>query len=578
MSLQLQLRQPSFAEFCPITAAVEKLASTGSTDERGAIYTRREVVDFILDLAGYGRDRPLHTLRLLEPSFGAGDFLLPAVERLLWAWKAAATTGSALDVLGECIRGVELHRDTFQQTRSALIAQLEAAQIAPATAKSIVGRWLQNSDFLLTELPGAFDVVIGNPPYVRQELIPAVLLAEYRSRYTTLFDRADLYIPFMERSLRLLRQGGSLGFICADRWMKNRYGGPLRALVAEGFHLKVHIDMTGTPAFHTEVDAYPAITIISRERATATRLAYRPPIDSAALHQLATDLLATPLPHQDSGVRELQGVVSGDQPWVLASFEALALVRRLEVTLPTMEEVGCKVGIGVATGADQAFIGRFDELDVEDDRKQPLAMTRDIKQGRVEWRGYGVINPFAEDGGLVDLNAYPKLKRYLEDRREQIANRHCARKTPAAWFRTIDRISPALTRQPKLLIPDIKGAAHIVFEEGRLYPHHNLYYVTSEEWDLRALQAVLMSSVTRLFIETYSTRMRGGFLRFQAQYLRRIRVPRWTAVTTELRLALAAAATAQDLAACNRAAFDLYQLSAAEQALLGGLLGHEDQP
>jgi methylase of polypeptide subunit release factors len=71
--------------------------------------------------------------------------------------------------------------------------------------------------------------VIGNPPYVRQELIPEALLTEYRARFETLYDRADLYVPFIERSLSLLRAGGALGFICSDRWMKNKYGGPFGA-------------------------------------------------------------------------------------------------------------------------------------------------------------------------------------------------------------------------------------------------------------------------------------------------------------------------------------------------------------
>lgn len=86
---------------------------------------------------------------------------------------------------------------------------------------------------------------------------------------------------------------------------------------------------------------------------------------------------------------------------------------------------------------------------------------------------------FAEAGGLVDLKQYPKLKRYLEARKEQIAGRYCAQKTPANWYRTIDRITPGIARTPKLLIPDIKGKAHIVYEDGQLYPHHNLYYITA---------------------------------------------------------------------------------------------------
>ncbi|MCL9824598.1 Eco57I restriction-modification methylase domain-containing protein [Ralstonia solanacearum] len=563
------MRQPSFPDLCPVTAAVKELAHAGGIEERGAIFTRCEVVEFILDLVGYTTDKPLHKLALLEPSFGDGDFLLPVIDRLLSTWKSHGETARPLETLAGCIRAVELHRDTFSRTYAAVVARLVGAGIAARTANKIADHWLLHGDFLLTPLPGEFDVVIGNPPYVRQEMIPAALLMEYRSRYTTMYDRADLYIPFIERSLRLLTKGGALGFICADRWMKNRYGGPLRALVAEGYHLKVHVDMTDTPAFHAEVTAYPAITVITREKAGVTRLAHRPAIDRTALSNLADLLTAKKLPKDSGAVRELAGVTAGSEPWILESADQLAVVRRLERDFPAIEAAGCKVGIGVATGADQAFIGLFDGLDVEDDRKEPLVMTRDIVSGSVEWRGYGVINPFSPGGGLVELADYPRLKRYLEARKDEIARRHCARKAPANWFRTIDRITPSLTKKPKLLIPDIKGEAHIVYEDGSLYPHHNLYFITSDEWDLRALQAVLLSGIARLFVATYSTKMRGGFLRFQAQYLRRIRVPSWKDVPAGLRRELRAAAEAHDLTACNRAAFKLYGLTAEEKEALG---------
>lgn len=124
--------------------------------------------------------------------------------------------------------------------------------------------------------------------------------------------------------------------------------------------------------------------------------------------------------------------------------------------------------------------------------------------------------------------------------------------------------------EPKPLIPDIKGEAHIVYEEGKLYPHHNLYYITSRDWDLKALRAVLRSGIARLFISIYSTRMRGGYLRFQAQYLRRIRLPLWQDVPSGLKKELIAAAERDDDAACNKAVFKLYGLSAAERAAIGG--------
>jgi Eco57I restriction-modification methylase/TaqI-like C-terminal specificity domain len=561
-------RQLSFPDMCPVTDAVNSLAGAG-TVERGAIFTRREVVDFILNLAGYTEDRPLHKFTLLEPSFGDGDFLLPVIDRLLGA---ATRCGIIIDykALASAICGVELHETTFHKTIAKVIERLISHGIPLAQARRLAAGWLHQGDFLLQELPESFDFVVGNPPYVRQELIPDILMAEYRSRYHTIYDRADLYIPFIEHSLSLLKMGGHLGFICADRWMKNRYGGPLRKMVAESFHLKTYVDMVDTPAFHSDVIAYPAITIIARKKGKNTRVVRHPEITASALSNLAEELTSNTSPAINSQVRELDGVAAGTEPWILESFDQLAIVRRLESEFPTLERAGCKVGIGVATGADKSFIGPYDELDVEPDRKLPLVMTRDILNHHVEWRGFGVINPFKEEGGLVDLANYPRLRAYLEARKGKIAKRHIAMKAPANWYRTIDRIYPALARKPKLLIPDIKGEAHIVYEEGRLYPHHNLYFITSNEWNLKALQAVLRSGIARLFVSVYSTRMRGGYLRFQAQYLRRIRLPRWKDVPQSIKKELIAAAEREDASACNKAVFRLYGLSEQERAAIGG--------
>ena len=254
----------------------------------------------------------------------------------------------------------------------------------------------------------------------------------------------------------------------------------------------------------------------------------------------------------------------------MSGFDELVLVRRLEAKFPRLEAAGCKVGIGVATGADKAFIGDFEELDVEPSRKLPLVMTKDILTGEVQWQGRGVINPFDDNGKLVRLEDYPRLAQYLEERRDVIAGRHVATKAPANWYRTIDRIHPEITGREKLLIPDIKGDAAIVYEPGKLYPHHNLYFITSSTWDVRALQTVMKSGIARLYVSLYSTKMRGGFLRFQAQYLRRICLPSWDTVSDELRATLRALSETDDPVARNAAVAELYGLSSADMRLVEG--------
>jgi hypothetical protein len=567
---------PSLPGFCPVEAAVSAMASS-SIESRGAVFTRREVVDFILDLTGYTADRPLHEARLLEPSVGQGDFLIPVIERLLEAYHKVpvkARHGVVAD-LGNCITAVEVHRGSYERTRGVVQQVLYAYGIGARDAEALCDRWLRQGDFLLLPFGCDFTHAIGNPPYVRQELIPDALMGEYRRRYRTIFDRADIYVPFIERALSLLAPGGRLGFICADRWMKNRYGAPLRQLVAENYNLEYFVDMVDTPAFKSEVIAYPAIVVIGRGESKATRIAYRPAIDAEVLRTLASVMRAPTLATGEA-VSEVAALARSDEPWMFERPDQVALIRRLETDYPALEDAFCKVGIGVATGADQVFIGRFDDLNVEPDRKLPLAMTRDIASGSVRWRGMGVINPFAPGGGLVSLSGYPKLAAYLERHGAAIKARHVSKKNPAAWYRTIDRIYPDLAARPKLLIPDIKGSAQIVFEPGKLYPHHNLYFVTSDSWDLHALQAVLLSDVARVFILLYSTRMRGGYFRFQAQYLRRIRVPRWDAVPVELREELIRAAKCGNRGACNAAATALYKLTPAERSALAVNFGTAD--
>ncbi|MDD4019008.1 MAG: modification methylase PaeR7I, partial [Kiritimatiellae bacterium] len=89
-----------------VATAVELLSLQGSIESRGVVYTRPEVVDFILDLVGYTKDQPLHLKRILEPSFGGGDFLLAIIERLLAAWKASKRMTPITDDLVDAIRAV----------------------------------------------------------------------------------------------------------------------------------------------------------------------------------------------------------------------------------------------------------------------------------------------------------------------------------------------------------------------------------------------------------------------------------------------------------------------------------------
>ncbi len=133
--------------------------------------------------------------------------------------------------------------------------------------------------------------------------------------------------------------------------------------------------------------------------------------------------------------------------------------------------------------------------------------------------GRCVINPFkpSPTGGLIDLDQFPLAQSYFEKHRTRICKRNVSKRSVANWYRTIDRINVSLIRRPKLLIPDIKASNTIIYEPGKLYPHHNLYFVVSDYWDMLALRTILRSSLAKFFVWVYGVKMRSGWLRFQAQ-------------------------------------------------------------
>lgn len=530
--------------------------------EHGEVFTRRWVVELILDMCGYTADRDLAAMRALEPSCGTGAFLIPMVERVVQsAGRHERPIADAMDA----IDAGDLLPQNVNAARDAVKHSLAQLGVNAKTASSLAHSWVKQRDFLLD--PPAWhsaDFVVGNPPYIRMESVPKGRANAYRQACPTMGGRADIYVGFYETGLNALKDAGVLGFICADRWLRNQYGARLRTMIGDGWSVDALVSMTGVDAFEEEVDAYPAITVIRRASqhrgpfvvSTSTTFG---PDDAPDIARLASKPPTKPVRRARFEAARLDGWFKGEGGWPYGTPAELALIADLETTYPSLEDIetGTRLGIGIATGADKIFITDEAGL-VESERLVRLAFPADITNGYVEWSGRYLINPWGQHG-LVDLEDWPKLSMYFGAHRDQLAKRHTAKR--GQWFRTIDRLVPHLAERPKLYLPDFRDRMAPVLDEGLTYPHHNLYWVTSDNWDLKVLGGLLMSDVANRFIEAYSVRMRGGFLRFQAQYLRRIRVPRLDTIDARSAECLTRAFVTRDHELATATALPLYGLS-----------------
>jgi hypothetical protein len=531
-----------------------------TNSETGVVYTKPWMVALILDLAGYTADRDLAKMVVVEPSAGDGAFLQEMVRRLVTSCRQNSTP---LVETIEAIRAYEISPDAVSCATDLVTQTLSDSDVPASLAASLARSWIKEADFLEASLgfPVA-DFVVGNPPYIRLEEIPTAKAAFYRS-FSAMRGRADIYIAFYQAALQQLKPGGVCAFICADRWMLNDYGSGLREFITtQGYNVRTVIEAHDIAAFESEVSAYPAVTVIAREQQGPVVVAKAlPGIETAPRSDLLGQI-ASIRSSQVLRVARFNEWFEQSEPWPCSSPEALQMLKHLEATcLPLESETtGTKIGIGVATGADRVFITN-QKPDIEADRLLPLALASDLKLGRVDWSGHYLVNPWNENG-LVDLEDYPRLTAYLEPRRTLLGGRHTAKDRPQHWHKTIDRVTLARAKQKKLYIADIKDRLLPALDTGETYPQHNLYWITSERWDLRVLGALLMSAVGEFFIQCYGVRMRGGFLRFQAQYLRRIRVPNPDHLNTELKQELRDAFEKQDTGLATKAALKAYGISA----------------
>jgi len=473
--------------------------------------------------------------------------------------KAAKAARVKPSKLAGCVQAFDINEEHVAISRAAVAEVLQQYGASESDATKLTQTWIRQGDFLLAPLEGQFDAVVGNPPYIRIEQIAPALQAEYRARYQSIYDRADLYVAFIERGLQLLGPRGVLSFVCADRWTLNRYGAPLRRLVAKQFHVRSYVDLHQASPFESEVTAYPAIFSIGCQSAGPVMVARMTTGSPAECESIRASF-------EGGAARDRGGVefyptwFEGDAPWIVTSPEQNETLRQLEAKFDPIEKGGrAHVGIGVATGCDDVFIVSKDS-GIEPERLVPLVMREDINRGQIRDAGRYVINAFRNEGGVVDLTDYPRLARYLKAHAPAIMKRHVAQKAPANWFRTIDRVYPQLVGMPKLLIPDIAGANEVAYDKGRFHPHHNLYFVTSDQWDLEVLGGLLSSRVALFFVWSYAVKMRGGYLRFQAQYLRRIRLPAPGSLRTSLRERIRKAFRERDFVGLDDLALKAYGL------------------
>lgn len=240
---------------------------------------------------------------------------------------------------------------------------------------------------------GGFDAVIGNPPYVRQEMISSIKPALERA-YGSFAGTADLYVYFYEQGLKLLRPGGRMAYVVTNKWLKAGYAEGLRRLFAEDAWVEFMADFGHAKRFFPDADVFPCIIAVRKPDAGPAPetfdLAVIPRDDVPRSGLAEAVQAATYLSRRDTLTAE---------PWSLEPPNVAALLAKIRANgVPLVEYAGVKPLYGIKTGFNEAFLidtATKERLIAEDGRAaeiiKPYLRGQDIDRWLPDWAGLWMI-------------------------------------------------------------------------------------------------------------------------------------------------------------------------------------------
>ena len=378
-----------------------------------------------------------------------------------------------------------------------------------------------------------FDIVIGNPPYVRQESIKDDK-PRYKPHYPHSYSgTADLYVYFYERSFQLLNPGGALSFITSNKWFRAKYGADLRQYMATHTELRQIIDFGDEAVF--DALAYPTIVIATKR--TTPVSAHEATNDVWVLNWDSGNALHRVIDFPDVFTAERFAVPQNELKREGWQFERLRKAGQ-----PLGDYCQGRFYYGIKTGLNEAFVISREVRDalVAQDSKsaeivKPFLRGKDIKRWNVEFAeqylikiesSENVTHPWsglaAEKAEKLFAKTYPAIyARFTTgDCRQQLIDR-----TDQGRF-FWDLRSCAywdMFAQPKIIYPDIYLHQSLAWDDSGLYCANTGYFIpNAEKW----LTAVLNSAASEWFYDQISTRMQGGYLRAFTDKMKALPIPK----------------------------------------------------
>jgi type I restriction-modification system DNA methylase subunit len=370
-----------------------------------------------------------------------------------------------------------------------------------------------------------FDVVIGNPPYVRHERIEQDYKDALKIEYSQIYSgRASSYIYFYKQGFELLRLRGLLAYISQNTWFKSGYGSNLRDYIASNCHIHSITDFGVLPIFDAAV---LSMIFIASKGWIKNQITYFTQVKS----------LEPPYPDVDTIIKqygeELSSNAIDGKNWILTDLAIENLINKMGEASVSLNNYTCgKIYWGVKTGFNQAFYidgkkrKELIELDKNSEKIiKPLLIGDNVRKWRIEhqdtWLIYSPWN--------LDIEEYPAIKEHLLQYKNKLESRPEYKQGRYNWWcmARYGANSYSVFEPPKIVYPEIAHSSRFTLDTTGAITNNKVYVIASGDLYLLGL---LNSRLVWLYLKSICSALlgdpsKGGGAELRSIYIKKIPIP-----------------------------------------------------